>query len=90
MESPQALGGKLLSRLVEIGTLFAKRLPAITSADIFALNVVAGIAVRIVVVNGLLDRVPWRFLRHCAPLVCGVFIEDEIHVCFLSKARQWV
>ena len=67
MENPQALGGKLLSRLVEIGTLFAKRFPTITSADIFALNVVACIAVRIVVVNGLLDRVPWRFLRHCIP-----------------------
>ena len=56
---------RLLALPIEIRAFLAKRLPASALTQILPLNVVARIAVRVVVMNGLFDGVPRRLLRHC-------------------------
>lgn len=50
--------------LRKAGALRAERLPASSRTTVFLLNVVPGIAVRVVVVHVRLQRVPWACLRH--------------------------
>jgi hypothetical protein len=50
--------------LVESFTLFAQRFSASAFPQILFLDIVARIAVGIVVMHGLLNRVPRGFLRH--------------------------
>lgn len=68
MVSRLALGGNLLSPLLplplEIGAVLAQRLIASAGAVVLRLDIVAGIAVRIVVMDIGFDRVPRRFVRH--------------------------
>jgi hypothetical protein len=59
---------RLLALPIEIRAFLAKRLPASALTQILPLNVVARIAVLVVVMNGLFDGVPRRLLRHyCFP-----------------------
>lgn len=62
----QGLGGKLyfLKHLSEAFALLAKRLSACSLAKVFLLNIVPSVALRVVVVNILLNGVPRRFLSH--------------------------
>jgi hypothetical protein len=55
---------RLSTSAIEICALLAQWLAARALTQIFLLDVVPGIAVRIVVMNGLLNRMPWGFLRH--------------------------
>ena len=50
--------------LIEARTFLAERLPASTLAEILALDVVPGVAFRVIVMNGLLDGMPRSFSRH--------------------------
>ena len=53
----------LLALPVEIGALLAKWLTARTLPQVFLLNVIAGVAIRVVVVNLTNHRVPRGFLH---------------------------
>lgn len=53
-----------LVRLLQACALLAERLATCTRSNVLTFDVVAGIAVAVVVVNGLLDRVPRIFLCH--------------------------
>lgn len=66
-ESRQGLGGKLLSCPVEIGAFPAQRLSAITGPNILFFDIVASVAVGIVVVDIRFNGVPRRFSRHGLP-----------------------
>ena len=61
MANRQARGGNLrsLTLLIELGALIAERLAAGSFADVLALDIVTRIAVGIIVVHRLLNRVPW-------------------------------
>ena len=56
-----------LRKLAQVGTLAAERLTAGARAQIFALNVVASIAARVVVVDPREDRMPRQALGHVRP-----------------------
>jgi hypothetical protein len=49
---------------VEVGALFAERLASVSLLPIFGLDVVARVALSVVVVNTCLDRMPRRRLGH--------------------------
>ena len=67
MVSQLAHGRKLLSCLVEISAFLAERFSTISLPEIFLLNVVASVAVGIVMVDRCFNRMPRRFLGHCIP-----------------------
>lgn len=48
----------MLRLLPQSGTLLAERLPARSLPEVLRLDIVAGVAVRVVVVHVLLDRMP--------------------------------
>lgn len=56
--------GSLFALPIQVGTLLANWLAASALAQILALNVVACVAVGVVVINRLLHRVPRVFRRH--------------------------
>lgn len=60
----------LATATIKVLALLALRLTASTGANVFALDIVAGIALGVVVVDVLLDRVPWRFAH--GKLLCLV------------------
>lgn len=49
---------------IQLGAFLAQRLAACPIPAIFRLDIVPGLATRIVVMNGLFDGVPWLCLRH--------------------------
>lgn len=58
---------ELLAGAIEALAFTALGLAASAGTQILLLDIVAGVAVGVVVVDGLLDRMPRGLLRHCAP-----------------------
>ncbi len=56
--TPTARAHRLLASSIEVGTLFTESLIASTSTAILALDIVAGIALCVVMVLVRLDRMP--------------------------------
>ena len=72
MESLLARVGKLrlFALTVKSDAFRTEPLSACSLFQVFPLNVVPGIAIRIIVIYGGFYRMPWCFLRHCsAPVV---------------------
>ena len=86
---PTGPSGKLLSASlpIKVGAFFAKRLPTIARPKILALDVVARVAFRIVVMDGLLGRMPRCFTRHrCYSLLTPPIFRVRVpNICRLAE-----
>jgi hypothetical protein len=72
---------------VEIGALTAKLLAASSRAEILALDIVAGVAIRVVVVSRLLHRVPRTRTGHDVPFLQGGMPAPHRELATLGTAK---
>ena len=71
----------LSSLMIKASTLFAERPSARPLAKIFPLDVVAGVALSVVVVNRLLDGMPWCFACHGISPILKTHIDRIFRFC---------
>ena len=72
------LGEGLAACFIKLFAFRAQRLPACALAKVFLLYVISRVAVGVVVVNRLFDRVEWRFLRHNVPFIVKKLISHRM------------
>ena len=78
----------LLPLPIQTGTLIAQRLSARSRTQVLAFNVVACVAVAVVVVNGSNRRVPRVLLRHVYALLYAPAGAIREIPCLLKRCRS--
>ncbi len=70
---------------VKIGTFLTKRFSTVSLSDVLGFDVVSGVTFSVVVMNRLLNGMPWRLFRHN---VSPPFVSHEITSVISSKLTK--